>query len=41
VLERRVARHKKEQGARLQHEWFDAEDRLELSNTAFGFVLRF
>ena len=26
---------------RLQHEWFDAEDRLDLSNTAFGFVFRF
>ena len=26
---------------RLQHEWFDAEDRLDLSNTSFGFVLRF
>jgi hypothetical protein len=26
---------------RFQHEWFDAQDRLDLSNTAFGFVIRF
>ena len=26
---------------RLQHEWLDAEDRLDLSSTSFGFWLRF
>lgn len=26
---------------RLQHEWFDADDRLDLSNTSFGWLVRF
>jgi outer membrane protein with beta-barrel domain len=28
-------------GYRLQYEWFDADERLDLSNVAFGWVVRF